>query len=207
MKPVFFLALLFVYSPITLASNLAEKVQETYKKTRQFRAGFVQKTKIDVLDREVEEQGELIFSKTEAGTGRFFIHYLGRREREYISNGQTLWIYRPHDKEVEVYKKLNEIISREALVFLGGLGEMKKEFIVTEEGQGRLLLIPQKKEALFRRLVLQINPKTYLVQEAVLFPKSGNKSHYQFVDIHVNEPMPESTFEFHEKQIKIITPY
>jgi len=192
---------------MTVASDLAEKVQETYKKTGQFRTSFVQKSRIALLDREVEEQGELIFSKTESQAGRFFIHYLGHREREYISNGQTLWIYRPHDKEVEVYKNLNDMISREALVFLGGLGEMKREFIVTQEGQGRLLLVPMKKAALFRKLLLQINPKTYLVQEAVLFPKSGNESHYQFIDIHVNEAIPESIFEFHEKQIKVITPH
>lgn len=190
----------FYLLPFAMAAGLVDKVQETYRKTEQFRADFVQKTKIEVLDREVEEKGELIFAKP----GRFLIHYKGARERRYISDGKTLWIYHPREKEVEIYENLKDILSREALVFLGGLGEMTKEFKVKETESSQLELIPKRKNTAFSKIILKIDAGTHLVQEVTLFPNSGNKSHYLFSSVRVNEPVPESTFTFHETGAKEI---
>jgi outer membrane lipoprotein carrier protein len=188
-------------SSSSLAAGLVEKVQQTYRQTEQFRADFVQTTKIEVLDRVVEEKGQLVFAKP----GKFLIHYRGARERKYISDGKTLWIYRPKEKEVEIYEDLKNVVAREALAFLGGLGEMTKEFRVNEKG-GELLLVPKRKGAPFVQLILKINPESHLVQEATLFPKSGNESRYLFSAIRVNEPVPETTFEFHESGTKEVRP-
>lgn len=194
--------LLLTFLPTVQAAGLVDKVQETYRKTDQFRADFMQKTRIEILDREVEEKGELVFAKP----GRFLIHYKGARERKYISDGKTLWVYRPKEKEVEVYEDLKDILSREALVFLGGLGEMTKEFKVSEKGEGGLVLIPKRKGALFTKLILKIDPQTHLVQEATLFPRSGNESQYRFSSIRTNEPVEEKAFTFHESDTKEIRP-
>lgn len=191
-----FVLLMFLNSSCLFASGLAERVQQTYKHTQSFRADFVQKTKVEILDREIEEQGELVFSTP----GRFLIHYRGDRERKYISDGKTLWIYRPKDKEVEVYKNAGDLLSREALIFLGGLGEMTREFQVTEKKGDELLLVPKKKDSLFQKLILSIDLKTFLVKKAVLFPKGGNRSFYFFSSIHLNESMPESIFSFHQRE-------
>lgn len=184
------LILAFLFLPATALAGLSDQVQQTYKNTREFRARFVQKTHIEILDRNMEEKGELIFAKP----GRFVIHYLGPRERKYVSDGKKLWIRRPREKEVEVYDQINELISREALVFLGGLGEMDREFRVSEEGGDQLILIPKKKGALFKKILLKIDPETHLVRETTLFPKSGNVSHYVFSDIKTNEPVSDSVF-------------
>lgn len=201
--------LTFCFFPSSYAAGLIDKVQETYRKTEQFRADFVQTTKIEVLDRVVEEKGELIFAKP----GRFLIHYKGPRERKYISDGKTLWIHRPREKEVEVYEDLKDIVAREALAFLGGLGEMTKEFQVLEKEEvgayghtPLLVLIPKRKSAPFTKLILKIDRASSLVQEATLFPKSGNESRYLFSEIRVNEPVPEKTFEFHESGTKEVRP-
>lgn len=174
------------------AGGLVEKVQETYGKTGSFRADFVQRTFIEVLEREVEEKGSLIFARS----GRFLIHYQGSRERKYISDGRTLWIHHPLEGEVEVYEKAGDLLSREALVFLGGLGEMEKEFKVTENGSDRLTLIPRKKGSLFLKILLRVDPETGLVKEADLSSRSGNKSRYLFSSIRTNEPVSDGTFRY-----------
>ncbi len=188
-----FIVLSLVVVSTASAGGLTQKVQETYRKTDQFRADFVQKTKVEILEREIEEKGDMVFAKP----GCFLIHYQGTRERKYISDGNTLWIHRPKDKEVEVYEDLKETLSREALAFLGGLGEMTKDFKVREKGADELILIPKRKSAPFTKLILKIDLGSHLVSEATLFPKSGNESHYLFSSIRTDEPVSEKTFQFH----------
>jgi len=184
------------------ASGLADRVQRAYQKTETFSADFVQKTKIEVLDRDIEEPGHLVFSKP----GKFLIHYTGKKERNYISDGLTLWIYHPREKEVEVIEHVQDTVSREALVFLGGLGEMSQEFKVTESKADQLQLIPKSKSSPFSKLVLTIAPETSLVSAVSLFPKSGNRSDYAFTAVQTNGSVPESTFQFEKNGVKETRP-
>lgn len=194
--------LLMVFAVPLFAAGLAEKVQDTYRKTGTFRADFVQQTKIEVLDRNVEESGDLVFSKP----GKFSIQYQGKNERQYLSDGHTLWIYHPKDKEVEVIENVGDIVSQEALVFLGGLGRMNEEFKVTEGAEGSLTLIPRSQSAPFTKLILSIDPKTSLVSAAELFPKSGNKSRYVFSGVKTNEGVSDGIFVFKKSGVKEIHP-
>lgn len=184
------------------AADLTQKVQETYRKTDQFRAEFVQETKVEILERTVTERGELIFAKP----GKFIIHYKGPRERKFISDGKALWIYRPADREVEIYEKIDDLVSHEALVFLGGLGDMTKEFKVSETEGNRLLLLPKRQRAPFLRLVLTVDPNNFLVTAVEIFPKSGNESRYRFSSIRLNQPVPDTAFRFREEGVRATRP-
>lgn len=187
-----FLLDLFLFFPLvspSYAAGLALKVQETYRQTETLQADFVQKTFIEVLEREVEERGRFVFSRP----GRFMIRYEGTNPRRFISDGKTLWIERSDEKEVEVYENVEDLVSREALVFLGGLGEMTREFRVTESGKDEIVLVPRKKGSLFAKLILRIDDDS-LVREATLFPRSGNRSHYRFLSVERNRPVPAGTF-------------
>lgn len=189
-----------------IASDLAQKVQQTYRDTHSFQADFTQSTHIELLDRDQVEEGILTFAKP----GQFLIHYSGKNERDYISDGKTLWIYHPQEKEVEVIEKAQNILSREALVFLGGLAEMTQEFKVTEEKAQdkahQLTLVPKSKSSPFLRLLLQVDASDSFVHEMTLFPKSGNQSHYVFSNIHRNINIPDSVFKFKKTNVKVIHP-
>jgi outer membrane lipoprotein carrier protein len=184
------------------AGRLEQKVQDAYRRTDSFSAQFTQTTRIEVLDRETTESGNLVFAKP----GRFSIHYEGKRERQYLSDGDTLWIYHPKEKEVEVIDDVGDLVSREALVFLGGLGDMGKEFKVSETGADRLTLVPKNKSSPFSRILLTVDPSDHLARGATLFPKSGNKSDYVFSEVKVNEPVSESIFKFSKGGVKQIHP-
>lgn len=184
------------------AGGLAERVQDAYRKTDSFSAAFTQKTVVEVLDRETTESGQLVFAKP----GKFSIRYDGKREREYLSDGATLWIYHPKDKEVEVIENVQDVVSKEALAFLGGLGEMTKEFKVTEGSGDSLTLVPKSKSSPFTKIVLAIDPADHLAHGATLFPKSGNKSEYVFDAVKTNESVPASLFRFSKKGVKEISP-
>jgi len=184
------------------AAGLAERVQSAYRATDSFSANFTQETVVEVLDRQISETGKLVFAKP----GKFSIRYDGKKEREYVSDGATLWIYHPKDKEVEVIQNVSDVVSKEALSFLGGLGEMSKEFKVSEGGSGSLNLIPKSKSSPFSKILLTIDLETHLASAATLFPKSGNKSEYIFSDIKANAAVEPSTFRFSKKGVKEINP-
>ena len=171
-----FITGLFLFLSTSHASDLVQKVQQNYQKVQQFRAQFVQKTRVELLDRDIEEKGDLILAKP----GRFIIHYQGDRERKYISNGKKLWIVYPHEKEVQVFDNLEDVVAREALIFLDGLGNMTQSFEVKEQKNHQLLLTPRNVKTPFKKLVLTISPDSSWVQEVILYPKSGNQTHYWF---------------------------
>lgn len=186
-------SLLFIFSPSFLfASGLSERVQKTYAYTQDYKSQFIQSTHIEILDRDVKENGEMFFSKP----GRFLIHYKGAHERKYICDGSTLWVVRPRDKDVEVFRNMKDLVSREALVFLGGLGDMEREFHVKEQSKHQLLLIPKNKKALFNKLLLTVDLESYYVTAVDLFPQSGNHSHYDFQKTIVNQSFSKNLFQY-----------
>lgn len=186
--------LFLILLPATLGADpLAARVQETYQETAVLRGEFVQSTYVALLEKTVKEEGTLLFARP----NRFVIHYLGPRERKYISDGRRLWIWRRDGHEIEEVGRLQEAVSREALAFLGGLGEMEREFHVrevSEKGTPTLHLQPRDPASPFKRIILNIDPDSYLAREARLYPKSGNESRYEFR--HLSQERKVSPYEF-----------
>lgn len=171
------LAFLFLFPFSLHSSDLADRVQETYRRAKEVRADFVQRTKVDLLDRVITEKGHLFLAKG----GRFSVRYEGENAREFISDGKKLKVIHRKTGERETYD-VGDLLSREALAFLGGLGEMREQFFVSQPGSDRLALVPRDHRSPFSKVILRINPNS-LVEGVVLFPKSGNRSEYTFSDV------------------------
>jgi outer membrane lipoprotein carrier protein len=196
MKALTALGCFFIGLSTVQAGELADKVQATYRNIETFEADFTQKTYVEILEKDVVEKGDLVFAKPD----RFLVRYQGSKERQYISDGKTLWVYRPKDKEVEVTHHVEDVVSPEALVFLGGLGDMTKTFRVTEAGY-KLTLTPKSKSP-FKKLVLEINPEDALVTAVDLFSKSGNRSRYDLSNARTNRAVDSSEFVFKKSGVK-----
>ncbi|MBI4374477.1 MAG: outer membrane lipoprotein carrier protein LolA, partial [Deltaproteobacteria bacterium] len=91
-----FLFFFFLIQSSAYGGDLSQKVQEAYRNTPALEARFVQRTYVEILEKEVIEKGTLLLAKP----GRFKISYEGKRERAYISDGKRLWIIHPGEKEV-----------------------------------------------------------------------------------------------------------
>ncbi len=203
-----FITLLIIFPHFADAleiAGLVEQIQKTYEKADDLSMSFVQKTYVALLEREVQKKGEAQFKKP----GKFVIHYAGGRGRNYVSNGKKLWIYESGDQAVSVTDLSQEGIPPEALSFLGGLGNLKKDFAVEEVDPKKagtlkkeksslewLELTPKQKRSSIRWLVMGFNPKTYLVEEMFLYNDSENLSHYVFDKIMVNQGLSDKIFEY-----------
>ena len=110
-----------------------------------------------------------------------------------------MWIFRPAAKEVEFYENVEDLLSREALSFLGGLGELKKDFRVLRAEPGdpaRLQLKPRAKDSVLKQLDLAVDPKSFTVVGATLYPVGGNVSTYRFANLQLNPKLAPDAFAF-----------
>jgi len=96
----------------------------------------------------------------------------------------------------------------EALAFLGGLGDLKKQFRVSalssnerktikaNETLDWLLLIPKNPESHLDELLLGFERNSHTVGEAYLKNETGNVSHYFFKNVRLNANVADSQFVF-----------
>jgi len=203
-------------SPLHAASveEVIRQVQATYDSAQDVASEFVQKVKIKALERDVEKTGKAYFKKP----GKLYVEYEGEEGRLYISDGKKLWIYEKGDTQVNVYPVGPKTMPEEALAFLGGLGDLRKQFRVsslnsTEKKNIKanpeldwLLLIPKNPESQLDELLLGFERSAHTVAEAYLKNETGNVSHYFFSKVRFNAGLPESQFVFEKpkgvKEIK-----
>jgi outer membrane lipoprotein carrier protein len=144
----------------------------------------------------IHKQGSFVFEKPK----KIRIEYSSPDKKIYISNASTLWVYRPEDKEVEVYDNIKDVLSRDALVFFGDLSNLEKDYSILvhtlEEGRHQLVLTPKSKLSNFKTISLWVEPPSFLVQEAVLFSKNGNPTRYIFSNIKNNPKTRAEMFNF-----------
>ena len=193
--------------------QIAIQVQRAYEKTQDMQMNFEQSTWVRLLETEVKKTGQAQFKKR----GKFLIQYQGRRGKQYVCNGKKLWVYRQGDSQVQVYSCDEETVPAEALSFLGGLGNLKTDFVVAAvEPQKEIVLkrksadlkwlqlTPQKKRSQIQWLVMGFDPESYLIEELYMFTDSGNLSHYHFTRRQVNQGIKDKVFEFKKKGVKAI---
>lgn len=189
-----------------LAADPFQQLEEKYQNVASFSADFVQETTIELLEQTKQQSGHLILAPK-----RFRIEYQKPKAQHYVYDGQTLWIYTPQHKEVEIYEEATREISEEALDFLGGLGNLKKRFRLArtekKSGQIQFTLIPKKKKLNFKEVILSVAEKDLVVQEVTLIPKQGNRSHYRFSDVKTGGSVSEKTFTFEiPRGVKTVRP-
>lgn len=185
--------------------NIVGNLQHTYQKAADWQADFSQSTFVELLGKNIEKTGHISIKKS----GKLRIEYKGEGGRVYISNGKKLWIVTSGDPQVEVYPKLSKILAREALTFLEGLGDVRRDFSVNavtiEESKDSgmwdhaltlLRLVSVRAGSLFQKIILGVDPKNYQVREMTLINTSGNKTHYVFSTIRFNSGLPDELFEY-----------
>ena len=191
--------------------QLAREVQQAYERIQDLEMDFIQVTYVQILEKKVRKSGRVRFKKP----GMFSIQYEGRRGRQYYSDGKMLWIYQTGDGQVKVFTVDDERVPAEALSFLGGLGNLKKDFAVEsvdpkkwehlgakKDNLGWLELTPLKKRSQISWLVMGFDPQTHLAQEVYLHTDSGNLSHYSFSAHKANQGIADGAFIFSKDGVK-----
>lgn len=206
MRTIVLLLLLLLLVPVAGRADVGEvvsKLQATYQAAIDWRAQFTQSTYVELLRRKIEKKGEIVVKKP----GKLRIAYAGPEGRVYLSDGKKLWVYVPGDYQVQEFKKASKVVSREALSFLEGLGDLSRDFVVTawpsskkseammvDDGLVLIDMKPRRPDSVFTHIVAGVDPKTNWIREATLYNQSGNKTHYVFREIRFNTNPADGEF-------------
>ena len=177
---------------------LAE-IQDRYRNTNDFEAGFVQEYIGKVMKSPQRGEGKVYFKKK--GMMRWDYRVPNQK---LISNGLTLWHYQPEEKQVFVSDMSKVMKEKTPLAFLAGEGNLTRDFnlahfsesVSQKEEVFVLELLPKESQPILSKLTLNVNQKTFYVVQADVFDGLGNVTRTRFIDIKTNIDLPLILFQF-----------
>jgi outer membrane lipoprotein carrier protein len=194
---------LLLPAPAPAAVSLDAAVQgieATYRRVSDLKAAFEQASLNKTLNRTVDARGTLYLKKP----GRLRWEYTTPTPQEIVSDGTRLWVYTPELKQVNV-TAAPQALTGPAGTFLQGLGQVREHFQARflnpaqpTDADGHVVLdfTPWQPEPLLARLILAVDPKSWLVRKAVLYDELGNTVTVRFGDVLVNSGLPDGLFVF-----------
>jgi outer membrane lipoprotein carrier protein len=201
---VLLVACVVAISAVALAApSLDEAVaalEQAQRRVTDLKAPFRQAAHNRTLNQTVEAQGTLYLKKP----GRLRWEYRTPTPQEIVSDGTKLWVYTPELKQVNV-AAAPQALAGPAGSFLQGLGQVREHFHVRflnpaqpTDAEGRVVLdlTPKQPQPLMARLIVSVDPKSWLVRQAVVHDELGNTVTVRFGDTVVNSGLSDSLFVF-----------
>ncbi|SEA37393.1 outer membrane lipoprotein carrier protein [Desulfuromusa kysingii] len=199
-----------------------------------FSANFFQESLIASIGRTQRGEGTVRFkfetaSVQEAPLAKFFWEYRQPSVQEIISDGLTMWVYMPENRQV-IESDLSQINAQQGenpVTFLSGLGNLSRDFSIhwgssetTATGDYQLLLKPLKESPLIQQIEVVVSEKavnSWLKQHKTgdIFPllstlvtdASGNRTAIEFRDVRVNQNLAKGLFSFQRPEgVELIDP-
>jgi outer membrane lipoprotein carrier protein len=175
-------------------------LESTYGKMNDLKAEFTQVAKNRSLGQDVKAEGTVYLKKG----SKMRWEYKSPSPQQIVSDGTYLWVYTPELNQVNK-GDAPKALAGPAGSFLQGLGKVREEFTVRflnpankTDGAGRpvLDLTPKKPTPLLTRLVLTLDPKDYVVREAVLYDQLQNTVTMSFNRVVINSGLGDTLFAF-----------
>ncbi len=173
-----------------------DAIQKRYEQVESFKARFVQKSFVKMMNQTVEARGDVQIKKP----GKMKWVYNAPDPQVLVSNQKILWLYVPEDKQVTKVPVKSIYSSNTPALFLAGKGKLTESFNVSKVSRGetvtRVLLVPKQPDNSVERLVLFADNKNYQIVGSSVYDKLGNKTEIQFSDIHTNMDISDDQFQF-----------
>ena len=175
-------------------------LEATYGKITDLRAEFSQVANNKSLGQDIKAEGTVNLKKG----GKMRWDYKSPAPQQIVSDGTSLWVYTPELNQVNK-GSAPKALAGPAGSFLAGLGRVRNEFTVRflnpakktdDAGRYVLDLVPKAPTPLLTRLVLSIDPKDYIVRQAVLYDQLQNTVTMTFTKVTPNAGLPDSLFVF-----------
>jgi len=179
---------------------VVEGLESTYGKMNDLKAEFTQVARNRSLGQDVKAEGTVYLKKG----GKMRWEYKSPSPQQIVSDGTHLWVYTPELNQVNK-GDAPKALAGPAGSFLQGLGKVREEFTVRflnpankTDGAGRpvLDLTPKKPTPLLTRLVLTLDPKDYVVRQAVLYDQLQNTVTMSFNRVVINTGLSDTLFVF-----------
>ncbi|MFZ7126634.1 MAG: LolA family protein [Desulfobacterales bacterium] len=173
-----------------------DRVEERYS-GKAFTAGFVQVSTVKAMDITDEAEGTL------------YVEYPGKMRWAYdyperlffITNGDTVWIWKPEDNQVSVGKATDILGDSKGATFLSDIGLIRKRFTVSLEPSDTedaypLKLEPKQENVDISAVYLTVSKTDYNVSEVMTTNAYEDETRIFFKDFSFQPDFPEDLFQF-----------
>ena len=189
MAPAFLVLALLSSATTPDASALGQRVQGYYEKTKDLEASFVQTYTYSAAGRSQTSRGTLRVKKP----GKLRWDYVDPAKKTIVVNGSRLVQYEPEENQAYVDEHFDASAMSAAVTFLLGKGKLEREFDLSAEAGGRLVLTPRKADARVERVVLTVS-ETGEVTATRVVDGSGNVNEIAFQNLRRNVGMKDDLF-------------
>ena len=162
-----------------------------------FSAKFFQESMLKAMQISDTAEGSLTVKRP----GKMRWQYTIPDAQTIISDGHTMWIYRPEDKQVMVGRAPEYFAEGRGAGFLSDIRQIRKGFrIEIQKAQNdayyRLRLVPKKKSAELSDVILSIEKSTFQIDQVVTHNDYGDETQITLSDYHFNQNPDEALFTF-----------
>jgi outer membrane lipoprotein carrier protein len=187
-------------APAQTLDEVVSGLESTYGRINDLKAEFTQVSHNKSLGQDIRAEGTVYLKKG----GKLRWDYKSPSPQQIVSDGVNFWVYTPELNQVNK-GEAPKALAGPAGSFLAGLGRVRDEFAVRflnpaakvdASGRPVLDLTPKNPTPLLTRLVLSVDPKDYIVRQAVLYDQLENTVTMTFTRVTPNAGLPDSLFTF-----------
>mgnify|MGYP005819795375 CR=1 FL=1 len=171
------------------AASLAREVQAYYDRTKELEARFVQTYTYAAFGRTQTSRGVLRVRKP----GKLRWDYSAPAEKTVLVNGSRLVQWEPEVNQAYVDEHFDASALSAAVTFLVGEGRLDREFALSTDAEGRLVLTPRQPDARVREVVLTVGEGGVVTATRVV-DGSGNVNALEFQGVKRNPGLAEAVF-------------
>jgi outer membrane lipoprotein carrier protein len=146
---------------------------------------------------------------TDTAKGQLFVRRPGKMRWEYtapepqiiITDGASLWVYRPLDNQVMTGKAPAFFGDGKGAGFLADIRQVRSGFVVEQEksqmaGEYRLLLTPKQQTPDVTAVRLTISADTFIITDVVTVNAYGDETWIKLKDYRFNQDFDNEVFSF-----------
>jgi outer membrane lipoprotein carrier protein len=179
-------------------SEILDRVQKRYA-AGDFEADFIQEAHLGAMGMVDTTKGHLYFGRP----GMMRWHYKSPEEYLIITDGNSVWIYRPDENQVMLGRAADYFGSKKGADFFSKPGELSREFVVArspqkpeDKEQYVLKLVPKKELPNLTELYLFISKQTFDITKTVTCNAFGDRTVIQFNCYEFDRGLSSSLFIF-----------
>ncbi len=187
-------------SEIPPIDDVVSQLQQTYEKTVDFKADFIQETTVKSLKRTDVEEGVVFFKNPR----NMLWNYTKPKAKKMVINSKKVWLYLPQEKVAYTQDSDYIFQSKVLIKFLSGLGKLKDDFTIEyakpnaldKNGNYRLVLTPLEKSAAYNTLQILVDKSIFYILQVNFDDTFGNSTTLRFSNIAINTGIATNIFQF-----------
>jgi outer membrane lipoprotein carrier protein len=172
------------------ATDLARKVQGYYERTKDLEARFTQTYTYAGFGRRQVSSGTLRVKKP----GMMRWDYEKPAPKAIAVKGSRLVQFEPEENQAYVDEKFDASAMSAAVTFLLGRGDLVREFDLSLDGAGALVLRPKEPDPRVESIALTVGDDGQVTETRVV-DGSGNQNELRFSEVQRNPGLSDAAFD------------